>query len=244
MVTKHPASEIQTYYPGDFSQRQSPRDNNQQFRPRQPPPSNLNPFGFPERPGCFINVDILDLVLLNDQGFYFILSNLIITYLFPILAILVLISMLCCKENSIRYEDKTLSEQYPGYTVKKLTKHFKILMACFVTFLISRSPLDISQLKSLFEAAYGIRKLSKEVSELELEIMSIWCAYIPLVIHPIIYFCFGSEYRNQAKKLLRILCGCQDSYEKKQQDKMDKYKSDEILSERSAVSKTQVSNML
>ena len=153
MVTKHPASEIQTYYPGDFPQRQSPRDNNQQFRPRQPPPSNLNPFGFPERPGCFINVDILDLVLLNDQGFYFILSNLIITYLFPILAILVLISMLCCKENSIRYEDKTLSEQYPGYTVKKLTKHFKILMACFVTFLISRSPLDISQLKSLFEAA-------------------------------------------------------------------------------------------
>ena len=143
-----------------------------------------------------------------------------------------------------RYEDKTLSEQYPGYTVKKLTNHFKILMACFVTFLISRSPLDILQLKSLFEAAWGIRKLNKEVFELELEIMTVWCTYIPLVIHPIIYFCFVSEYRNQAKKLLRILCGCQDSYEKKQQDKMDKYKSDEILSERSAVSKTQVSNML
>ena len=43
MVTKHPASEIQTYHPGEFPQRQSPRDNNQQFRPRQPPPSNLNP---------------------------------------------------------------------------------------------------------------------------------------------------------------------------------------------------------
>ena len=101
MVTKHPASDVQAQYPGNFQPGQYPRDNTQ-FQPRQPPPSHINPLGFPERPGCFINVDILALSLLNDQGYYFILSNLVITYLFPILAILVLISMLCCKENSIR----------------------------------------------------------------------------------------------------------------------------------------------
>ncbi len=117
-------------------------------------------------------------------------------------------------------------------------------MCTFVIFMISRSPIDILQLKGLIEAAMGFKQLNILAYELEYEILLFWCTYLPIVLHPIAYLSFVSEFRNGAMKTWRVICGCQKKYEMKQQAKMDKYKSDEILSERSAVSKTQVSNIL
>ena len=115
---------------------------------------------------------------------------------------------------------------------------------CTLVFLISRSPVDIIQFMGLVQAARGFKELGQDSYELEYEILLIWCTYLPIILHPIIHLAFVSEYRKGALKTIRTICGCQQKYEQKQQHKMDHYKSDEILSERSAVSKTQVSNML
>lgn len=66
----------------------------------------------------------------------------------------------------------------------------------------------------------------------------------PTGISPHVFLSFASEYRSGAMKTFRTIFGCQRKHELKQQAKMDQYKADEIMSERSAVSKTQVSNIL
>ena len=189
------------------------------------------PGQFPKRPGCFIPANPFEnpySTTIADPGFNFTLSFIIITYIITFLVVIFMLCLICFKE--------TKSNKY--------RRHLKILILCFVTFLISRTPVDIVQLKGLIEAAIGFKQLNILANELEYEILYVWCTYIPLFAHPIIYFSFVSEYRQGGMKTLRTLCGCQKSYEDKQQAKMDKYKSDEILSERSNVSKTQVSNML
>ena len=110
--------------------------------------------------------------------------------------------------------------------------------------MISRGPLDISQLIGLIEAAQGFKNLRESPYQLEYEIMLIWVTYIPIIFNPIMFLSFVSEYRSGAMKTLRTICGCQKNHEIKQQTKMDNYKADEIMSERSAISKTQVSNIL
>ena len=119
-----------------------------------------------------------------------------------------------------------------------------MLMCCFIIFIISRGPIDILQLKGLIEAAMGFKQLNITAYELEYEILLIWATYVPLVFHPIVFLSFASEYRSGAMKTFRTIFGCQRKHELKQQAKMDQYKADEIMSERSAVSKTQVSNIL
>ena len=96
----------------------------------------------------------------------------------------------------------------------------------------------------LIEAAQGYKNLRKSTYWLEYEIMLMWVTYIPLVFNPIMFLSFVSEYRSGAMKTLRTICGCQKNHEIKQQSKMDNYKAEEIMSERSAISKTQVSNIL
>ena len=185
----------------------------------------------PSRPGCFIKADPFInpyTTVVNDPGFNFTLSFIIICYMITFVALILLFVLMC----------------YKGTKSPKWKRHFKILVLCTVVFLISRSPVDIIQLKGLIQAAMGFKQLNILAYELEYEILLIWCTYLPIVLHPIIYLSFVSEYRLGAMKTLRTICGCQKKYEQKQQAKMDHYKSDEILSERSAVSKTQVSNML
>jgi hypothetical protein len=67
--------------------------------------------------------------------------------------------------------------------------------------------------------------------------------YLPLVAHPIIYFCLCSEYRVGGLNGVRALCGCPVPTED-QKATMSKYKEEEILASRSTISKTQVSNIL
>ena len=110
--------------------------------------------------------------------------------------------------------------------------------------MISRGPIDIIQLKGLIEAAMGFKQLNILAYELEYEILLIWATYVPLVLHPIVFLSYASEYRSGAMKTFRTICGCQKKHEIKQQAKMNQYKADEIMSERSHVSKTQVSNIL
>ena len=110
--------------------------------------------------------------------------------------------------------------------------------------MISRAPIDIIQLKGLIEAGMGFKQLNTLPDELEFEILYIWATYIPLVLHPIVFLSFASEYRIGAMKALRTIFGVQRKHEINKQAKMDQYKADEIMSERSAISKTQVSNIL
>ena len=193
---------------------------NSQFNPR-----------VPNRPGCFIPADPFKnpyTTTVNDPGFNFQLSFVIIAYMLTFAIMILMFCLICYKETRNQ----------------KFKRFLKILGCSFVIFMISRSPIDILQFKGLIEAALGYKQLNILAYELEYEILLIWTTYLPLILHPIVFLSFVSEYRDGAMKTLRTICGCQRKYELKQQEKMDKYKSDEILSERSAVSKTQVSNML
>ena len=185
----------------------------------------------PGRPGCFIAADPFKnpyTTVVNDPGFNFTLSFLIICYMITFVVLILMFCLICYK--------KTKSPKWKRF--------FKILICSSIIFMISRSPVDIIQLKGLIQAAMGFKQLNILAYELEYEILLIWCTYLPIVLHPIVQLSFVSEYRQGAMKTLRTICGCQAKYEQKQQDKMDNYKTDEIMSERSAVSKTQVSNML
>jgi hypothetical protein len=106
-----------------------------------------------------------------------------------------------------------------------------------------RSPMDIIQLKGIVEAAMGFKQLNVLPYQLEYEILLIWSTYLPLIAHPIIYFCLCSEYRVGGLNGVRALCGCPVLSED-QQATMSKYKEEEILASRSSISKTQVSNIL
>ena len=185
----------------------------------------------PNRPGCFIQADPFKnpyTSTVNDPGFNFTLSFVIIAYMITFCVMILMFCLICYKE--------TKNSKYKRFV--------KILFGLFVTFMISRTPIDILQFKGLIEAALGFKQLNILAYELEYEILLVWSTYIPLILHPIFFLSFVSEYRDGAMKTLRTICGCQKKHEMKQQEKMDKYKSDEILSERSAVSKTQVSNIL
>ena len=185
----------------------------------------------PGRPGCFIAADPFKnpyTTVVNDPGFNFTLSFLIICYMITFVALILMFCLICYKNTKS----------------SKWKRFFKILICCSIVFMISRSPVDIIQLKGLIQAAMGFKQLNILAYELEYEILLVWCTYLPIVLHPIIHLSFVSEYRQGAMKTIRTICGCQAKYEQKKQDKMDNYKSDEIMSERSAVSKTQVSNML
>ena len=64
------------------------------------------------------------------------------------------------------------------------------------------------QLIGLVEAARGIRKLDQLPYELEHEILLIWSSYTAVLLNPIIYFCFVSEYRRGALVAWKRIFGC------------------------------------
>jgi hypothetical protein len=103
--------------------------------------------------------------------------------------------------------------------------------------------MDIIQLKGIVEAAMGFKQLNVLPYQLEYEILLIWSTYLPLVAHPIIYFCLCSEYRIGGLNGVRALCGCPVQTDE-QKINLSKYKEEEILASRSSISKTQVSNIL
>ena len=73
--------------------------------------------------------------------------------------------------------------------------------------MISRGPIDIIQLKGLIEAAMGFKQINKTAYELEYEIIIIWATYVPLVLHPIVFLSYASEYRSGAMKTFRTIFG-------------------------------------
>jgi len=190
-------------------------------------------FGVPQpsRPGCFVPADPFKnphSATINDPGFNFNLSFVIVTYLITFCTMILMFCLIC----------------YQSTKNSKYQRFFKMLISCFIIFMISRGPIDLLQLKGLIEAAMGFKQLNILAYELEYEILIIWATYIPLVLHPIVFLAYASEYRSGALKTFRTICGCQKKHEIKEQAKMDQYKVDEIMSERSHVSKTQVSNIL
>ena len=118
----------------------------------------------------------------------------------------------------------------------------KILVCLTVTFLVSRAPIDIDQLMGLIEAARGFKIINHSPSEREYEIVRVWAVYFPIVLHPVFYLCFVSEFRKGAMAAVRGMFGCQSPHH--EDDKNKHYKEQEILDNRSTVSKTQVSNIL
>ena len=115
----------------------------------------------------------------------------------------------------------------------------KILICLTVTFFVSRAPIDFKQLMGLIEAARGFKQIQQLPYEREYEIILVWAVYAPIILHPIFYLCFVSEFRKGAMAAIRGLFGCQAPPEEDVH-----YKEQEILDNRSTVSKTQVSNML
>ena len=143
--------------------------------------------------------------------------------------ILILILVYCRKTNNSKYQ-----------------RYVKIFTWYCVIFTLSRSPIDIWQLKALIETAMGFRNSNQVAYELEYEVLFVWLTYIPLIAHPILYFSFCSEFLKGSKIALKNICGCQQSEEDLgiEDAKLNNYKEKEILEARSSVSKTQVSNML
>ena len=181
-----------------------------------------------KRPGCYIPSDPFRDVYsytINDPGFNFNISIIIVMYFSMILFLAILTFLACCR--------KTRNNKYRRY--------LKILTCSSVVLAISRAPNDILQLKGLVEAAMGFRQLNTLPYESEYEVLLIWSVYLPIILHPIIYFSFVSEFREGALLMLRKMCGCKTITE---DERLEHYKEDEILETRSSVSKTQVSNIL
>jgi len=114
-----------------------------------------------------------------------------------------------------------------------------MMLLLWVVFVVSRSPVDIIQLKGLVEAAMGFKQLNILSYELEHEIVLIWTTFIPLILNPVIYFSYCGEYRKGSTEALRRIFGCKDPKKKKEEH----YKEDEILQQKDTVSRTQESNI-
>jgi hypothetical protein len=180
-----------------------------------------------KRPGCYIPVDPFQnpySQTVTDPGFNFMLSFVILTFGFPVLMLTALITLIYCN----RMADK------------RFATFAKILTTLFCIFLLARSPIDLIQLKGLVEAAMGYNL--RDPVEIEYEIVLVWTTYLPLLLNPIVLFSFLSEYRLSAVGMLRrICCGARADLD---DEKMSKYKEQEIMESKSTVSKTQQSNIL
>ena len=126
----------------------------------------------------------------------------------------------------------------------KFRRYVKLLTMLSLVFFISRSPMDILQLKGIVEAAMGFKQLNLLPYQLEYEILLVWSTYLPLLLNPVVYFCFCSEYRTGGWRAIRSMCGCPLPTEDEKFNLDTKYKEVEIMSSRSSMSKTQKSNML
>ena len=186
----------------------------------------------PTRPGCYIDVNPFknpQFITINDPGFNFNLSVLVIFYIGAAVAMLLLLILVHCR--------KTKNSKYQRYV--------KIFTWYCVIFTISRSPIDIWQLKALIETAMGFRASNQVSYELEYEVLFVWLTYIPLIAHPILYFSFCSEFLKGSKIAIKKICGCQQVDNELEIDaKMNHYKEEEILEARTAITKTQSSEML
>ena len=180
------------------------------------------------RPGCSIPVNPFSnphSSVIDDVGYNFILSFIIINYMI-FSVILVAVLLLIC---------------YRRMADKRFATFIKILTVLTAIYFVSRSPVDIFQFKSLIEASMGFNLRDK--MEIEYEILLVWATWLPLVLNPIVYFSFLGEYRKGTMKVVRQIFGCQ-SMEDRKEEKMAKYKEEEILASRDEISKTQVSNIL
>ena len=185
----------------------------------------------PSRPGCYVDVNPFknpQFITINDPGFNFNLSVVILFYIVAAAAMVLLLILVNCR--------KTKNSKYQRYV--------KIFTWYCIIFTISRSPIDIWQLKALIETAMGFRSSNQVAYELEYEVLFVWLTYIPLVAHPILYFSFCSEFLQGSKVALRKMCGCQQLEQEKEDAKLNGYKEQEIMEARSTVSKTQASEML
>ena len=145
------------------------------------------------RPGCSIPVNPFinpHSQTVTDPGFNFVLSFVILDFLIAAAALVVLLVLICW----LRMADK------------RFLTYVKMLITLTCVFVVSRSPVDIIQLKGLIDAARGFHL--KDPFGIEQEIVLIWVTYIPLVLNPVIYFSFLSEYRRGTIGVLAKCCGC------------------------------------
>ena len=163
------------------------------------------------------------------SGFNFTLSNLVIVYILPTVILVFMLLMIYCRK---------LTDN------NKFRRYVKLLTMLSLVFFISRSPMDILQLKGIVEAAMGFKQLNLLPYQLEYEILLVWSTYLPLLLNPVVYFCFCSEYRSGGWRAIRSMCGCPLPTEDEKLNLDTKYKEVEIMSSRSSISKTQKSNML
>jgi hypothetical protein len=95
----------------------------------------------------------------DDPGFNFTISNLIIAYILPTIVLVLMLGMIYCRK---------LTDN------NKFRRYVKLLTMLTLVFFISRSPLDILQLKGIVDAAMGFKQLNLLPYQLEYEILLVW----------------------------------------------------------------------
>ena len=181
------------------------------------------------RPGCSIPVDPFSnphSPTITDAGFNFTISFLVIDFIIPAVFLLMLICLICFH----RLADKRF---------KTFVKILAVLSAIFVA---SRAPLDIIQLKALIEAGMGFRL--RDAYAIEHEIVLIWLTYLPLLLNPIVYFSYLSDYRQGTLKIVRKVFGCKPAIPKQEDLLTEKNLQAAQIKEDDEKSKTIETNIL
>ena len=65
--------------------------------------------------------------------------------------------------------------------------------AAFLLLSFARTPVDVLQFIGLVDAASGYNL--RDPFEIEYEVILIWVTFVPLILNPIIYFSFLTDYR-------------------------------------------------
>lgn len=165
--------------------------------------------GNDKAPGCYVAADPFKnpySYVINDPGFNLMMSNVVLNYLVPSVAMIFLSLLLC-----------TTRWTKDG----KLNRFYKMCIALCGFFIAARSPVDIIQFTELIHAAQGSRIVNQLPNELEHEILVFWAAILPVVANPIIYLTCNSDYRQNITQAWKQCFG-----DKKVQK--EKYPIDEI----------------
>lgn len=156
-------------------------------------PATLMMERFPkERPGCNIPVRPFSApysVVVLDTGFNFQLSFIVICYFIALISLLLIITVIFTKRLAN----------------KLFLNSVKILVGLTLVFAISRSPVDIIQIKSIIDAVQGYSQIDE--MDIEIDIIFVWTTFLPVLLNPIVYFSFMKDYRLGALNALKRIFG-------------------------------------
>lgn len=134
-----------------------------------------------------------------------------LTFVFPLSAILICMSLLICKAVRSHQRSTTCRERYSLRTWPSSTSHYlkvtKLLFAVSVTFLILHTPTHVIKLKSVIEAFAGNpQQLSGVVKTLNYVFQVMYC--LNFAVNFIVYYTFGNNFRQIVAKSFCSISNC------------------------------------